>query len=149
MIALQRTSSTNPDFIELVQQLDAYLAEKDGPEHAFYAQYNKVDLIPAVIVAYEHEIPVGCGAIKPYSQEAMEVKRMYTLPTARKKGVAGQVLSELENWAREMGYQSCVLETGKRQTEAVAFYHKMGYRATPNYGQYANVENSICFEKAL
>jgi GNAT superfamily N-acetyltransferase len=136
MIELVRTDSTNSDFIELVRQLDAYLAEKDGEEHAFYAQFNKVDLIKHVVVAYENHIPVGCGAIKAYSNEAMEVKRMYTSPEGRKKGVASKVVAELEEWAAKLGYQQCVLETGKRQIEAMALYQKLGYQIIPNYGHY-------------
>jgi len=146
---LQRTSSNNPDFTALVKQLDAYLAEKDGSEHAFYAQYNKVDAIKHVIVAYEDEGPVSCGAIKEFSSNAMEVKRMYTAPLGRQKGVASKVLSELEKWASELGYEKCVLETGKRQVEAIAFYKKSGYEIIPNYGQYIGIENSVCFEKSL
>jgi putative acetyltransferase len=149
MIELVKTDSTNSDFIELVRKLDAYLAEKDGDDHAFYAQYNKVDLIKHVIIAYENQIPVGCGAIKAYSNEAMEVKRMYTSPEGRNKGVASKVVAELEQWAAALGYQQCVLETGQRQIEAVALYQKLGYQIIPNYGQYEGVENSICFQKKL
>jgi len=42
-----------------------------------------------------------------------------------------------------------MLETGKRQPEAIELYKKSGYKLTPNYGQYAGVENSLCFEKKL
>jgi putative acetyltransferase len=59
------------------------------------------------------------------------------------------VLSELESWAAELGYPKCVLETGKRQPEAIALYEKQGYQRIPNYGQYIGVENSVCFEKVL
>jgi len=146
---LQRTTSNNPEFAVLVKQLDVYLADKDGSEHAFYAQYNKVDAIKHVIVAYEDEEPIGCGAIKEFSSDAMEVKRMYTAPAGRQKGVASQILSELEKWASELGYKKCVLETGKRQLEAISLYKKNGYETIPNYGQYIGIENSICFEKKL
>jgi len=74
---------------------------------------------------------------------------MYTLPGSRGKGIASQVLAELERWAAELSYEKCLLETGKRQPEAIALYKKRGYRLIPNYGQYAGVENSVCFEKIL
>ena len=149
MIKLIRTDSSNTDFIDLVKHLDIYLAEKDGSEHAFYAQYNKVDLIKHVIVAYENHLPIGCGAIKAFAPGTMEVKRIYTSPEGRKKGIATQVLTELENWATELGYEKCVLETGKRQPEAIALYLKSGYQIIPNYGQYAQMGNSVCFEKIV
>ena len=149
MIKLLRTNSDNPDFINLVKQLDAYLVEKDGSEHSFYAQYNKIDKIKHTIVAYENDIALGCGAIKEYEPGTMEVKRMYTLPESRGKGIATKVLIELENWASELGYEKCVLETGRRQPEAIKLYEKNGYKQIPNYGQYKNMDNSICFEKHM
>jgi GNAT superfamily N-acetyltransferase len=79
----------------------------------------------------------------------MEVKRMFTLPEYRKKGVATAILTELEKWSKELGYEKCILETGKRQPEAIDLYMSQGYRSTPNYGQYVGVENSVCFEKLL
>lgn len=149
MLALKHTDSDDKDFKALVKQLDADLAARDGCEHAFYAQYNKINKIQHVVVAYEDDQPVGCGAMKRMNMVAMEVKRMYTIPEHRGKGIAAKVLADLENWAFDMGYAKCVLETGKRQPEAIALYEKNGYRIIPNYGPYAGVENSVCFEKAL
>jgi GNAT superfamily N-acetyltransferase len=79
----------------------------------------------------------------------MEVKRMFTLPECRGKGVATKVLDELEKWATELGYKKCILETGKRQPEAIALYKKNGYKRISNYGQYVAMENSVCFEKEM
>jgi putative acetyltransferase len=149
MISLIRTNSDNPDFISLVRLLDAELAERDGTNHSFYAQFNKIDKIKYVIVAYENDEPVSCGAIKEYSSGTMEVKRMYTLPEFRGKGIATKVLIELEKWAKELMYVKCILETGKKQPEAIALYKKNGYKLVPNYGQYIGVENSVCFEKEM
>ena len=149
MIKLARTNSSNPDFVALVKLLDAYLAEKDGREHGFYNQFNTIIMLKNVVVGYENNIPVTCGAIKEFDSETMEVKRMFTTPDARGKGLASQVLNELEDWAEELGYKKCVLETGKRQVEAVALYKKKGYSIIPNYAQYIGIENSVCFEKVL
>jgi putative acetyltransferase len=149
MVKLLRTGSHHHDFIELVKHLDADLAKRDGEEHAFYNEFNKVTMIKHVVVAYENEVPVSCGAIKEFDTQAMEVKRMYTLPQYRGKGIASITLHELEKWAAEMNYSTCILETGKRQPEAIELYKKNGYRIIPNYGQYAGVENSVCFEKKL
>jgi GNAT superfamily N-acetyltransferase len=79
----------------------------------------------------------------------MEIKRMFTRPEARGRGVASMILGELERWAFEMGNSRTVLETGLKQREAIHVYTKSGYVCTPNYGQYAGIENSICFEKRL
>ncbi len=149
MIRLVRTNSDDPDFRNLVQLLDADLAVRDGKDHAFYAQYNTIDSIRHAVVAYHDGRPAGCGAIKQYAPGAAEVKRMYVPPGFRRKGIAGAVLAELERWARELSFATCVLETGKKQPEAIGLYRKHGYRVIPNYGQYAGVDNSVCFEKEL
>jgi putative acetyltransferase len=149
MTQLIRTDSENPDFVALVQQLDADLAKRDGKDHSFYAQFNKIAAIKHVIVVYEDEKPIGCGAIKELSPDSMEVKRMFTLPESRAKGIATKILAELETWAKELSYSKCMLETGKRQPEAIALYQKNGYRIIPNYGQYIGIDNSVCFEKLL
>lgn len=149
MIKLLRTDASHQDFVELVKRLDADLAERDGKDHSFYAQFNKIDKIKYAVVAYEDDKPVGCGAIKEYGPDAVEVKRMYTLPESRGKGIATKILAELERWAAELSYEKCVLETGKRQPEAIGLYEKNGYKRISNYGQYAGIENSVCFEKEI
>jgi GNAT superfamily N-acetyltransferase len=149
MIRIIRTNSENSDFLGLVKLLDADLAIRDGEDHSFYAQFNKIDKIKFVVVACENEKPLGCGAIKEYGANIMEIKRMYVSPECRRRGIAAKILAELENWAGELSYARCILETGKKQPEAIAFYKKNGYTLIPNYGQYAEVENSLCFEKKL
>ncbi|MBP6576306.1 MAG: GNAT family N-acetyltransferase [Chryseobacterium sp.] len=144
-----RTTSENPDFQKLVKQLDAYLAVMDGEEHAFYHQYNKIDMLKNCIVIFDNDEAVTCGAIKEFDSKSMEVKRMFTLPEKRGKGLASKILTELETWTKELGYEKTFLETGKRQTEAIALYNKCGYKVIPNYGQYIGIDNSICFEKKL
>ncbi len=149
MIKLIRTDSTNADFIALVQKLDADLKEKDGNEHTFYAQYNKIDNIKNVVIAYSNSTPVGCGAVKHFNDQIMEVKRMFVEIPHRGNGIAGIILDELEKWTVELFYLKCILETGQKQVEAIRLYQKKGYSITPNYGQYIGIENSICFEKHL
>ena len=149
MYKLIRTNSQNKDFIDLVKLLDEDLARRDGEDHSFYAQYNELDNINHALVLYKNNLPLSIGAIKEFDTESMEVKRMYTLSEFRGQGLAKRVLFELENWANELGYKRCVLETGKRQPEAINLYKKNGYRSISNYGQYMGIENSLCFEKQL
>lgn len=148
MTTLVRTDSDHEDFKYLIAFLDRELAERDGDEHAFYAQFNKVDAIKHVVVAYIKNEPVGCGSIKAFNDESVEIKRMYVANPQRRKGVAQEILAELEQWAAELGFEKCVLETGTKQPEAIALYQKLGYTIIPNYGQYAGVENSVCMQKS-
>ena len=144
-----RTTSENPDYQKLVVLLDAILKILDGEDHDFYDQFNKSDAIKNVVVFYDNNLPVGCGAFKFYENKTVEIKRMYVLPEQRGKGIAQQILNHLEKWAKELDYDSCVLETGIKQVEAIGLYQKVGYVVIPNYGQYQGVENSVCMQKSI
>ncbi|WP_282135381.1 GNAT family N-acetyltransferase [Seonamhaeicola maritimus] len=149
MIRIERTNSSNPDFTKLVELLNAYLEKVDGSDHSFYMQYNGIESLKHVVLAYENNIPVGCGSFKKYSEESTEIKRMYTNPESRGTGIASEILEELENWSKELGFKSCILETGKRQIEAVNFYKKMNYSIVPNFDPYHKMENSSCYKKSI
>ena len=149
MAILKRTNSDDPDFQALVVLLDRDLAIRDGDEHDFYHQFNKITMIRHAVVSYINDTPVACGAFKEYESGTVEIKRMFTLPEHRGKKVAAEVLTALEHWAAELHYASCILETGKKQPEAIRLYERSGYTLIPNYGQYANVENSVCMKKEL
>ena len=149
MLTLIRTNSDHPDFINLVKDLDAYLKIVDGDDHEFYNQFNNIDVLKHTVIAYVDNQPVGCGAFKAFNNSSVEIKRMYTSPIARNKGIASAILKDLEDWAKELNIKSTLLETGLKQTEAVKFYKKNNYKIIPNFGQYAGVENSVCFLKEL
>ncbi len=149
MLKLIRTNFTNPDFIALAKLLDDELAESDGDAHPFYAQYNKIENIQNVIVAYSDDIPAGCGALKKYSDNTAEIKRMFVKPGFRGNGISKSILKELESWAGELNFSECILETGKKQLAAVKLYQSSGYKIIPNYDQYASAELSICMKKII
>lgn len=149
MFTLLRTNSENTYFKILVKLLDEDLQVRDGDEHAFYAQFNKIDAIKQVVVCFAENEAIGCGAFKEYDNETVEVKRMFVKPEHRGKSVATMVLQELEEWAAEIHYTKTILETGKKQPEAIELYLKNGYTIIPNYGQYKNIENSICMMKNI
>jgi GNAT superfamily N-acetyltransferase len=132
-----------------VALLDEDLALRDGEDNAFYAQFNGIAVLKHCVVYYENGIALGCGALKRFDANSMEVKRMFVNPEVRGKGIASLLLVALENWAKELGYEQCVLETGLRQPEAIALYKKNKYDIIPNYPPYEGVANSICFRKVL
>ena len=145
---LLKTNSNHPDFQKLTQLFDEYLVEIDGDEKDFFAQYNQI-YIDNVIVCYEDEIAVGCGAFKEYEPTVAEIKRMFVLPEKRGKGIASTVLNALEIWAKENDFQQAILETSNQLTNAISLYQKSGYEVIPNYGQYIDVESSVCMKKIL
>jgi len=124
MIIIKRTNSDDLDFQELAALLDLELMIRDGEEHSFYAQFNKIDKIKHAVVAYKEDIPVGCGAIKRYEEKIAEIKRMFVKPEFRGLGIGYSILKKLEQWSVELYYVECILETGKKQPEAIRLLSK-------------------------
>ncbi|WP_289044973.1 GNAT family N-acetyltransferase [uncultured Olleya sp.] len=149
MLELIKTNSDNSDFKSLIIQLDDFLKITDGEDHDFYNQYNGLDTINHVVVAYIKNKPVGCAAFKPFDKSTVEIKRMFTTKAARGQGVAKAVLNLLEIWAKQLDYQYSILETGIRQLEAIQLYKSCNYKITDNYGQYKGTDQSLCFKKEL
>jgi GNAT superfamily N-acetyltransferase len=144
-----RTDASNAAFIELVKVLDRVLAELDGPEHAFYAQFHMTQSLRHVVLIMHEGKAIGCGAFKPMEPSVVEIKRMFVQPEYRGQSVGTLILQTLEAWAKELGTHRCVLETGRRQPDAIRLYTKNGYQKIPNYGQYKGMANSVCFEKLI
>ena len=148
-MTIQRTSSQDSSFQGLVDLLDSYLTGIDGDENDFYAQFNATTALAHCVVLYHKEVEVGCGAIKVFNNDTFEIKRMFVHPTARGNGFAKEIVTALEDWARELGAKRCVLETGKRMPDAVGLYKGLGYEQIENYEPYIGVDNSMCYEKIL
>ena len=149
MITLLRTDAAHADFHALVRELDVDIARRDGEEFDFYKQFNGVENLAGVVLAYADGQAVGCGGFRRLEDDSAEIKRMFVDPTVRGQGVASKVLAELEAWAKELGATRCILETGSRFHEAMALYQKQGYQRVANYGPYVGVEDSRCFEKVM
>lgn len=111
----------------------------------------------AFVIAWRGSEPVGCGGWRMLSHrdaddvaaDVAEIKRMYTDPAARGRGVATMVLRALEESARESGLRRVVMECGDRQPEAIALYEKCGYERIPNYGFYAHSPSCVSFGRDL
>jgi len=146
---LKRTNSADSDFRFLVNQLDAELREMYADLMNTYDQHNVIELIDTVVIAYLNNQPVACGCFKPFDAGAVEIKRMFVAKDARGKGISKLILDGLENWAKELGFNYTVLETGTKNLAAMALYQKSGYVNIPNYGPYVNLPDSICFRKTL
>lgn len=149
MTILKRTNSENKDFQHLVVLLDQYLATVNGDANDFFVSYNTIDLIHHVVIVYENNEVIGCGAMKEYKPGVMEVKRMFVLPEKRGNNIARLILVELETWAKELRYHKFILETSKSMKAAVRLYEKNHFTKIPRYGQYKDVETSVCFGKNL
>ena len=149
MLSIKRTHGSDPDLRQLIEHLDKFLWGLYNNRMEFFGQFNYVDEDHLAIVIYDNGKPVGCGCLRQFDSETAEVKRMFVLPSERKKGVAGLVLAELEKWAKESGYTKVILETGDRLTEAINLYQKHQYKITDNFGPYVGVQESVCMKKII
>lgn len=149
MISLKRDNSNNAEFRKLILLLDQDLGGRYGKEQEVYDSHNVIEFIETVVVAYYDNQPAGCGCFKKYDDNTVEIKRMFVKPEFRGKGISKLVLKELENWGAQLGYSKSVLETGKKQLEAIGLYTKYGYNLIDNYGPYVGMPNSVCMQKNL
>ncbi|MCR5080055.1 MAG: GNAT family N-acetyltransferase [Treponema sp.] len=146
-----KCDGSNKDFIENCQLLDQDLERRVGAviDRSKYTQYNLTDKIKEAILVYLDRKPVGGGAIRPYDEITMELKRVFVRPQAQGHGIGTVLVSKLIEWAKELGYKKMVLETGALLAESVHVYSKLGFERIPNYGQYAGMEDSYCMGKDL
>jgi GNAT superfamily N-acetyltransferase len=149
MITIKRVSPENEDFQKLVLLLDNYLDESDKTAHCICEPFNRIDTINYAVVAYLAGEAVGCGAIREYSPDTMEIKRMFVREDQRRKGIAATILDELERWTKELNFTRCILETGEKLPEAIHLYKKKGYVRIANYEPYKYLSSSICLEKTI
>ncbi|MGW4463262.1 GNAT family N-acetyltransferase [Micromonospora sp. NBC_01796] len=105
----------------------------------------------AFLVAYRGGEPVGCGGWRSHGDagDTAELKRMYTTPAARGRGVARAVLSAVERSAREYGRKRLILECGDQQPEAISMYQSCGYVQIENFGYYRNEPGTLSFARPL
>jgi len=148
-IRLKRTNNTDTDFKSLVSSLDKFLQELNGEAQGDYVPHNKLDYLDTAVVVYLDDEPVGCGCFKQYSDDSVEIKRMFVSQAARGNGIASKILNELEVWATERSFKYAVLETLKTNTEAVNLYNKQSYKVIDNYRPYITLTNSVCMRKEL
>ena len=148
-VTIKRTTSSDPDFQQLIAALDNELWNELKEDQATYDQFNAVPDLKTVLVLYVNELPAASGCIKKYDAATVEVKRMFVIKEQRGKKFSSMILKELEKWALEMGFQYAILETSIHFIAARSLYTKAGYTLIPNYDQYAALEDSVCMKKKL
>jgi len=148
-LTIKRTNSGDADFQLLILHLDHELWNELNEDQATYDQYNKVPDLNTAIVIYENERPVAIGCFKKYSNDTVEIKRMFVEKEYRGKGFSKLVLKELENWAIESGFDNAILETSVHFKAARSLYMNAGYTITENYDQYKGLDESVCMKKEL
>jgi GNAT superfamily N-acetyltransferase len=102
------------------------------------------------LVLHQDGTPIGCGALRLFGADTAELKRMYVSPAFRGTGLGRRLVAALEAEARTLGVRRLVLETGVRQTAALALYRRTGFQPIPLYGEYCfSPDTSVCLGKEL
>lgn len=149
MIQIEKADPLSADSQALIEKLSAVLAQITGSSGK--RSFNIADLQSAravwALARNAQGTAIGCGAIRPLTEETAELKRMFS--TGSEAGVGSALLHFLEEAARALGYREIALETRRVNRNAVAFYKKHGYTVTDNYGTYLGRDDAVCFIKAL
>jgi GNAT superfamily N-acetyltransferase len=149
-LEFERVAPSHHVASDLIRELDAELAQRYPVEKIHGLHPDEMIAFPGVfLLARCDGKVVACGAVRPLDGGLAELKRMYVVPAARRKGFARRLLEELETVARELEVSVLRLETGIHQPESVALYEAAGYRPIAAYGEYIGNTYSLCYEKRL
>ena len=114
-----------------------------------FIPYNLSESITDVLIAYEDDIPVGCAGLKKYSEQDVEVKRVWVVPEYRGKHIATELMNRIKERARDKGYKRTILQTRPIMKDAVSLYERRGYQLIANYPPYDKLEGAICLALEL
>ncbi len=146
---LRFVDARNTDYLMLAQKLDEYYFTLVGDVQLRYAEANRPENMVCLIVAYDNEIPIGCGCWKRVNQTTAEVKRIFVMPEYRRQGVASAIIRKLEGSIAQAGYCHIILETARTTSDSKALYLSLGYQEIDYFGSPAGAENCLCFEKKV
>jgi GNAT superfamily N-acetyltransferase len=128
---------------ELRAELDARYPEEIDLDHPVVKREAHF------LLAIRSGVPVACCAVQPLDGGECELKRMYVVPHLRGQGIAGRLMTRVEELAARLGAVRVKLETGSRQPEAIKVYERAGYAQIPNYPPYDEWDLSVCYAKTL
>lgn len=150
-IEIREVECDSADFSLLCGELDVFLNHAIGGEEKRekYKQFNHTDTMDFVTVAYDHEKPVGCGALRKYSEKETEVKRVFVREEYRGKNIGGMLLESLIAQAEKTGFERLLLETGAFLGASVRLYQRYGFERIPNYGVYQDMPESLCMGRDI
>lgn len=150
-IIFLRCDGTNEDFVENCRMLDEDLDRRVGREiqRSKYNQYNLIDKIHEAIVVYIDGQAVGGAGLRKYDDTDVELKRVFVHPDYQGNGIGTRLVAQLIAWAKELGYQRIILETGMLLKESCHVYQKLGFEIIDNYGPYVDMPESLCMAMSL
>jgi GNAT superfamily N-acetyltransferase len=140
----------DPRLRVLVAEVQAeYVARYGGPDKTPIDAEAFVPPTGTFLLGLVQGEPIACGAYRRHEEGVAEIKRMYVREGWRRRGIARELLAELEGRAAQAGYVRAVLETGLAQPEALALYPSAGWTPIAGYGHYKWSPRNRCFAKDL
>jgi GNAT superfamily N-acetyltransferase len=149
MFIISAEDPATPDAMTLMAALSARLSQITGDPGTSSFDADDVRGARALFVVARDAAGalLGCGALRPMTEQSAELKRMYAMPGTL--GVGSAILAHLEQQALALGYTELCLSTRRVNQHALDFYAKHGYTSIPNFGKYAGNPVSVCLAKSL
>lgn len=141
------TNEKDKRFLKLVEELDQGYYQRIGDELEKYKQYNEFTKPHVVIILLDSNKPVACASYRPYNDDDVEFKRVYVKKEYRKRGIAFNLIRQLEKHAVENDFRHSYIVTGKNNSAAIRLYEKLHYRQISKFGQFKDDESVICMKK--
>ncbi|WP_296665427.1 GNAT family N-acetyltransferase [Demequina sp.] len=148
MISLRQVEPDDPYALELWAEQEADLAIRyNAPDLVLETTFDT--LVASLVGFAEDGEPVASVVLRwsPYPTGAgsLELKRLFVRPAHRGHGHSKVIMGAAEALSRRAGATRIVLETGTAQPEALALYDRLGYHRIPNYGEYKDEPDAVCF----
>lgn len=149
-LVLRPTDLDDPVALRLTEEVQQEYVTRYGGRDEMTV--DRSDVLPPrglFLVAELDGEPVGCGGWRVHAPGTVELKRMYVVPSARRRGVAAALLAALERTAAAAGHTRVLLNSGDRQPEALALYERAGYTPVAGYGAYAGMPGAVFLGRRL
>lgn len=131
------------DVLQLFSEHDDFMLDFLGDDRAIYTRYSERENIERVWIAYREEVPAGCIAYRLKSDSVGEVKRMFIREKYRGRGMSGDLLKTVEQYAREQGCHTLFLDTRITLEPAVSVYRRFGFEIIFQQGLYIQMEKKL------
>jgi putative acetyltransferase len=99
-----------------------------------------------LLVAFDGEAPLGCGALLTLEPGIVEMKRVYVREAARGCGVGESLVRTLLGHADALGCPRVRLDTAPELLTAQALYRRLGFVPIPPY-QAGLLPDTLFFER--
>ena len=145
------TDGTDEDFHVFYLKTEEYYSKIVGgaANRKSFMPYNISASISDVLIAYTDGKAIACAGLKKYSEEDVEIKRVWVEPEFRRHHLAAGMMEMIETKAKDLGFKRMILQTRPIMKDACGLYEKLGFSVIQNYPPYDKLEGAICFAKPI